>query len=297
MGFGFKSTIFLLYALFLLQCLQITEGHRKPDGQRDNHLRFRVNQDGDSGKNLHDHSSVSHMDPELNVFFYFNDLKVGKKMQIYFPTKDPSTSPHLLSGQESESIPFSSSQLPYILDFFSFPEGSKQAKAMENTLRHCEFPPIKGETKFCATSLEFMLDSIREIFGPNSHFKDLTTNYLNEPISPLQNYTIFEPPVEISAQKIVACHTLPYPYAVFYCHSQASDNMLYKVMLAGDDGGGVEATAICHMDTSRWDPDHVAFRVLKTVPGASPVCHFFRRITLFGFHYPRNGNNSDYMGH
>ncbi|KAI3448048.1 hypothetical protein Pfo_004713 [Paulownia fortunei] len=285
MGSGISPLIFLLYSMFLLQCLQTTEGHLKnlekyvPDMKHgddwSNHLRLRVDQDGNSGKKLHDHSSVSHMDPELNVFFCYNDLKVGNKMPIYFPKKKPSTSPHLLSRQESDSIPFSSSQLPYILELFSFPESSKQAKAMKNTLHHCEFPPIKGETKFCASSLESMLDSIREIFGLDSKFRVLTTNYLSESISPLQNYTVSEPPVEILAPKIVACHMLPYPYAVFYCHGQVSDNKLYKVLLAGEDGGRVEAAAICHMDTSQWDPDHVAFRVMKTVPGAAPVCHFF----------------------
>ncbi|KAL3814146.1 hypothetical protein ACJIZ3_015414 [Penstemon smallii] len=282
MDFGFNSSIFILCSLLLFQRLQITEGHlkihttnMKNDDHMENHLRFRINQEGNSIQIPDKVSSLSQMDPALNLFFYYNDLKLGNKMLIYFPEKDPLTSPHLLTKQESDSIPFTSSQLPYILQLFSFPHGSKQALAMETTLNHCEFPPIKGESKFCATSLEFMLDSISNIFGLNSRFKVLTTNYVTESISPLQNYTIYEPPIEISAKKIVACHTLPYPYAVFYCHGQVSDNMLYKVMLDGDDGGRVEATAMCHMDTSQWDPDHVAFRVLKTTPGASPVCHFF----------------------
>ncbi|KAL0454185.1 UNVERIFIED_CONTAM: BURP domain-containing protein BNM2A [Sesamum latifolium] len=285
MGSGFSPLIFLLYSVFVLQCLLTTEGHRKNfeeyvpgmkhDGDWNNHLRLRPSDDGNSGNTLHDHSSLSQMDPELNVFFHHNELKVGNKMLIYFATKDPSTTPHLLSRQESDVIPFSSSQLPYILELFSFPEGSKQAKAMKITLEHCEFPPMKGESKFCATSLESMLDSVRQISGSNSKLRVLTTNYLSESISLLQNYTISEPPTEIFAKKIVGCHTLPYPYAVFYCHGQVSDNKLYKVLLAGEDGGRVEAAAMCHMDTSHWDPNHVSFRVLKTVPGASPVCHFF----------------------
>ena len=93
--------------------------------------------------------------------------------------------------------------------------------------------------------------------------------------SQLKNYAILEIPKEISARRIVGCHPLPYPYAVFYCHSQESDNKLFKVSLMGDDGGRVEAIAMCHMDTSQWNPDHVAFLVLKTEPGKSSVCHFF----------------------
>ncbi|PIN22122.1 hypothetical protein CDL12_05168 [Handroanthus impetiginosus] len=279
MGIGCSPLIFLLHSFFLLQCLQATEGHRKNLEDKNN------------GIELHDHSSLSHMDhidPELNVFFHYNDLKLGNKLPIYFEAKDPSTSPHLLSKEESDSIPFSSPQLPYILKLFTFSDDSKQAKAMKSTLHHCEFPPMKGETKFCATSLEFLLDSISEIFGPNSKFSVLTTNYLSESISLLQNYTISEPPAEIMSPRIVSCHTLPYPYAVLYCHSQNSDNKMYRVLLEGEDGGRVEATAICHMDTSEWDPDHVAFHVLKTGPGDSPVCHFFPPDSLVWIQHPRN---------
>lgn len=240
----------------------ITEAHVTDHG--DNHLRFRKNQ-----------KPSDQMEPELNVFFHHNDLKLGNQMKIYFPKKETSTSPHLLSKHESDTIPFSSSKLDYLLALFAFPQGSKQAKAIETTLHHCEYPPLKGETKFCATCLEHMLDSVQEIFGSSSRLRVLTTNYLTDQITALQNYTIFQRPVEISAPRIVACHTLPYPYAVFYCHSQLSDNVLYKVMLEGEDGGRVDATAMCHMDTSQWDRDHVAFRVLGTSPGAGPVCHFF----------------------
>ncbi|KAL2477168.1 hypothetical protein Fot_46182 [Forsythia ovata] len=280
MGFGFGFLVYLFASLLVLQRLEMTEAHGKNverevynmisgRNYKDNHLRIHAGRDEYSGKRLHK------LDPELNVFFYINELKVGKKMPIYFPIKDPSTSPPLLSREESDSIPFSLEKLPYILQLFSFPEGSKQAKAMKNTLRHCEFPPLEGETKFCSTSLEFMLDSVRSIFGFKSKFNVLTTNHLTKSIALLQNYTILEVPKEVLARKIVACHTLPYPYTVLYCHSQESDNKLFKVSLVGEDGGRVEAAAICHMDTSNWDPEHVSFRVLKTRPGASPVCHFF----------------------
>ncbi|KAK6120919.1 hypothetical protein DH2020_045333 [Rehmannia glutinosa] len=279
MGSKISPLIVLLYSVFFLQCFPTTEGHIKHGKNwNSNHLRLPANQDNtNSDKKLDDDhiSLISEKNPELSVFFYYNTLKVGKKLPIYFPTKDPSTSPHLLSRQESDSIPFSTSQFPYILKFFSFSKTSKQAIAMRKTLHHCEFPAIKGETKFCATSLESMLDSVRGIFG-STKFRLFNTNYLSESmLSPLQNYTVIETPNEILARKIVACHMLPYPYAVFYCHSQESDNKLYKVLLEGEDGGGVEAAAICHMDTSQWDPHHVAFRIMKTVPGASPVCHFF----------------------
>ncbi|CAK9142585.1 unnamed protein product [Ilex paraguariensis] len=226
---------------------------------------------------VHDHplSHMDQIDPALNVFFNLNDLKIGKKMLIYFPIKDPSSSPHLLPREEADSIPFSFSHLPYLLKFFSFSTDSPQAKAMEETLKQCELEPAKGESKFCATSLESMLDSIKKIFGFENEVGVLTTTHLTKLTTLLQNYTFLEAPKQISAPKMVACHTIPYPYAIYYCHWQESENKVFKVLLGGDNGERIDAAAICHMDTSQWDHDHAGFRMLGIKPGSAPVCHFF----------------------
>ncbi|GMP37982.1 hypothetical protein CsSME_00009420 [Camellia sinensis var. sinensis] len=226
---------------------------------------------------IHDHSSshMDHIDPSLIVFFFLEDLKVGKRIPIYFPKRDPSSSPHFLPKEESDSIPFSLEQLPNLLRIFSFPQGSPQAQAMESTLRRCEVKPIKGESKTCATSLESMLDFVRVMLGLESEFKVVSTIHFTESTTMLQNYTILEDPLEISGPKMVACHTMPYPYAIFYCHYQQSESKVFKVFLGGENGDRVEAVAVCHMDTSQWSPGHVSFQVLGIEPGSSPVCHFF----------------------
>ncbi|KAG5547921.1 hypothetical protein RHGRI_013564 [Rhododendron griersonianum] len=225
---------------------------------------------------VHGERPSSPMDPSsLNVFFTMKDLKLGKRIPIYFSSKDLSTSPRLLPREESNSIPFSLSQLPELLDFFSFPRQSPQAEAMEYTLSQCESDPLPGETKFCADSLESMLDSARGFFGAETEFHVLTTKYLSEHTALLQNYTVLEVPRAVETPKMVACHSMPYPYAVFYCHGQEGGRELFELSLGGDNGERVEAVGVCHADTSRWDPDHAAFRVLRTRPGESPVCHFF----------------------
>jgi len=215
------------------------------------------------------------IDPSLNVFFKVDDLKAGKRMPIFFAIKNSSSSPRLLPREEADSIPFSSGKLSDLLDFFSFPENSPQAKAMKYTLTECEMPPLRAETKFCATSLESMLDSAAAFFGSGSPFKALSTSHLTGHTAALQNYTLLEPPAEMAMSKMVACHPMPYPYAVFYCHGQDGDRRLFRFALGGDNGERVEAFGVCHVDTSQWNPDHVAFGVLKTSPGRSPVCHFF----------------------
>lgn len=81
--------------------------------------------------------------------------------------------------------------------------------------------------------------------------------------------------LEIDAPKMVACHTMPYPYAVFYCHYQESESKVFRVSLVNGDDHKVDAVAVCHMDTSGWSRNHVAFKVLGIEPGTVPVCHFF----------------------
>lgn len=225
---------------------------------------------------IHAHlsSHMDHMDPSVRVFFTLKDLKVGKMIPIYFPRRDPLTYPHLLHREQADSIPFSLEDLPYLLQLFSFPEDSSQAKAMKETLRDCEIEAIQGEIKFCATSLESLLDFAQSILGLDSHLQMIKTTYISKSSTLFQNYTVFETPKEIPTPRMVACHTLPYPYIVFYCHS-LSETKVFKVQLVGENGDEVDALAVCHMDTSRFSPNHISFQLLGFKPGTLPVCHFF----------------------
>lgn len=257
MGINFISWILLLHLLVILLC---SHGDQAREIQN----------------NHHDHNHMSHnIDPSLMVFFTLKDLKVGNIMQIYFPKRDPSTSPKLWSKEKAESLPFSSNQLSYLLKFFSFSQDSPQAMAMKNTLRECESKPIKGEVKLCATSFESMLEFTQNVLGSKYEIQGYATLHKTKSSVTLQNYTIVEILKEILAPKMVACHTVPYPYAVFYCHGQESDNRVYRASLVGENGDKVEAMAVCHMDTSQWAPSHVSFQVLEVTPGTSSVCHFF----------------------
>ncbi|KAL0654841.1 hypothetical protein Bca4012_075425 [Brassica carinata] len=69
---------------------------------------------------------------------------------------------------------------------------------------------------------------------------------------------------------------MPYPYVVYYCHGHKSGARVFEVSLVTDDGRQrVVGPAVCHMNTSMWNADHVAFKVLKIEPRSAPVCHFF----------------------
>lgn len=89
----------------------------------------------------------------------------------------------------------------------------------------------------------------------------------------------------------LSCHTVVWPSMAALCH-QVADTRVFQVTLEEEEdpeeestaartaGRGrrrravVTNTALCHRDTSRWSPDHAAFRALGTKPGEGEACHW-----------------------
>ncbi|KAL8540252.1 hypothetical protein ACS0TY_001730 [Phlomoides rotata] len=196
--------------LLLLCTLLILPGHcngTKSNDHKNAHVDIRIGQVD---------SHMHHMDPAAIVFFLLEDLKLGNTMPVYFPNRALSDSfANLLPKEEADSIPFSSQQFHHLLHRFSFSPDSPQAVAMRDTLEECDRKPIKGETKFCATSMESMSGFLQTIFGSNTRIKPLSTTHIRRSDGALlQKYTIMGIQ-QIPAPKMVSCHTMPYVYTVF----------------------------------------------------------------------------------
>ncbi|XP_054787443.1 BURP domain-containing protein BNM2C-like isoform X2 [Prosopis cineraria] len=217
-------------------------------------------------------TKLDHTEAFKTGFFTLDDLYAGNKMTLQFPIEE---FPHFLTRKTADSVPFSTSQLPSVLQLFSVPQDSPEAQAMGGTLEQCELQPLTAETKVCVSSLESMVDFVSSIIGSDSQLDILTTTLPATSSVPLQNLTVLEISADIYAPKWVACHPLPYPYAVFYCHFISSGTRIFKVRLASENGDQMEALGICHLDTSEWSPDHILFEQLGIKPGEAPVCHFF----------------------
>ena len=206
-------------------------------------------------------------DPSVTIFFLEKDLHSGAKMTLHFIR--PNTGAAFLPRQAANSVPFSSTKLPEILSRLSITPNSIEAEAMKKTLQECEKPAIDGETKYCATSIEAMVDFSTSSLGTRN-VEALSTTVDRE-APPKQVYSISKVQ-KLPSSKLVVCHSENYPYAVFYCHTTISK--AYKVSMVGKDGTKVEAVAACHTDTAGFDPEHVAFKVLNVKPGTVPICHF-----------------------
>ncbi|GLJ06568.1 hypothetical protein SUGI_0042150 [Cryptomeria japonica] len=84
-----------------------------------------------------------------------------------------------------------------------------------------------------------------------------------------------------SSSKHVICHSLMYPYGIYMCH-EAKGTEIFEISLSGPGtyGSSIPMKAICHADTSGWNPEHAAFVALNVKPGEEGICHFMLEGTI-----------------
>jgi hypothetical protein len=83
-------------------------------------------------------------------------LHPGTKIHLNFIQS--SNEAKFVSRQVADATPFSSEKLNDIFNKFSIKPESEEAHIMKNTIKECEDASIQGEEKYCATSLESMVD-------------------------------------------------------------------------------------------------------------------------------------------
>ncbi|KAI3881024.1 hypothetical protein MKX03_037602 [Papaver bracteatum] len=211
-----------------------------------------------------------------SLFFLEKDLYPGAKMNLHFVvTTDSGTT--FLPKKLAKVTPFSSSKLPEILNQFAISPNTEEAAIINEIIMDCEEPSIEIEEKYCTTSLESLVEYGTSKFGKNVNVltTEISSDKAQRTRTRKQQYVVSSGVRQIVSDNLVACHSLPYPYAVFFCHATlAHTTRGYMVPLVGADGSEIKATAVCHNDTTKWDPNHVAFQVLNVKPGTIPICHF-----------------------
>ncbi|ERN13562.1 hypothetical protein AMTR_s00041p00237070 [Amborella trichopoda] len=88
-----------------------------------------------------DFSKENH-DPRETTLFLEKDLKLGMNKILYFRKSEFSCASPFLSREDADAIPFSSAELPHILQRFSFSPASSEAVEVGVTLKwtitlHC----------------------------------------------------------------------------------------------------------------------------------------------------------------
>jgi hypothetical protein len=99
--------------------------------------------------------------------------------------------------------------IPEILNYFALQVNSKEAQVIRDEIGGCEEPNMEGEEKFCATSLESLIDFSVERLGRN-------VRVLSTDAGKKQEYTVSAKATMIGDHKAAVCHKMRYPYAVHY---------------------------------------------------------------------------------
>ncbi|CAO2142062.1 unnamed protein product [Urochloa humidicola] len=209
------------------------------------------------------------------TFFLQHDLYPGSKMTLHFTLAAPGAPS--LPRARADSIPFTSAKISEILSLFSIPANSPAATAVRHTLAECEAPPVPGvAAQRCATSFESMIDFAASNLGTRAIHPG-TTKVISKKKeeggeTPKQVYVLESvKPLPVVGRDMVACHAMPYPYAVFGCHTTTA--AVFAVALTGADGTRVQALAACHKDATPGIP-WPTYQKLGITPGTVAVCHF-----------------------
>ncbi|XP_030503720.2 BURP domain protein RD22 [Cannabis sativa] len=216
------------------------------------------------------------------IFFLENDInKSGNRIKtnLNFIINNTTRPTLFLPRQIAQSIPFSSKKLLEIFTKFSLKPHSVEAEMVKKTIKECEEDNDHDHDEhYCATSLESMVDFTTSKIGKNIQAISTQVAMKNNDHQYYHFTTITQVEKKRKSSSIVVCHKQNYPFAVFYCHS-LQDVEAYVVNLE-EEGNDNKVIAICHEDTSQWNPKHLAFQILKVKPGTVPICHFLPQLHI-----------------
>ncbi|XP_042489780.1 polygalacturonase-1 non-catalytic subunit beta-like isoform X2 [Macadamia integrifolia] len=205
------------------------------------------------------------------LFFRESVVKEGNFMLIP-DLRDPVSYNSFLPRSLASKIPFSFSRIVELKKLFGVVDDSNMDEYIQDTLKICEKSCIQGEQCTCATSAEDLIDFVVEKLGHHVGIwstENVEGSYENVTIGAMNLIygNLSEPPV--------LCHSQPFPFQVYFCH------ILQKVEVYAVDIHARKkvnhAIMACHYDTSTWNPNHLAFKLLGFGPGLIEVCHWINK--------------------
>ncbi|XP_043687183.1 polygalacturonase-1 non-catalytic subunit beta-like isoform X2 [Telopea speciosissima] len=201
---------------------------------------------------------------------YFRELMVKEGGFMPIPDlRDPMSYKSFLPRLLALKIPLSLARIEELKKLFGVVDESNMDEYIRYTLEICEKKPIQGEQSTCATSAEVLVDFVVEKLRHHVRIwstESIEGSYENVTIGSVKliHGNLSEPPV--------LCHSQPFPFQVYYCH------VLPKVKVYVVDIHARKkvnhAIMACHYDTSTWNPNHLAFKLLGFGPGLIEVCHW-----------------------
>ncbi|XP_043697884.1 polygalacturonase non-catalytic subunit AroGP2-like [Telopea speciosissima] len=201
---------------------------------------------------------------------YFRESMVKEGGSIPVPDlRDQTSYKSFLPRTLASKIPFCFARIKELKKLFAVVDESEMDEYIQVTLKICEKSPTRGEQRTCVTSAEDLIDFVVEKLGHHVRIwstESIEGSYENATIGSLKlvHGNFSEPPA--------ICHSQPFPFQVYYCH------VLSKVKVYAVDIHARKkvnhAIMACHYDTSTWNPNHTAFKLLGFGPGLIEICHW-----------------------
>ncbi|XP_042509679.1 polygalacturonase non-catalytic subunit AroGP2-like [Macadamia integrifolia] len=201
---------------------------------------------------------------------YFRESMVKEGGFIPIPDlRDPISYKSFLPRSLASKIPFSFTQIKEFKKIFGVVDESNMDEYIQDTLEICKKRPIRGEQCTCVTSAEDLIDFVVEKLGHHVcvwSTESVEGSYENVTIGDVKLIygNLSKPPT--------LCHSQPFPFQVYYCHVLPKVKLYVVEIHARKNVNHV--IMACHYDTSTWNPNHLAFKLLGFGPGLIEVCHW-----------------------
>ncbi|KAL6656221.1 hypothetical protein ACP70R_007047 [Stipagrostis hirtigluma subsp. patula] len=161
----------------------------------------------------------------------------------------------------------------------NFDYGDYRASPRNHVVAAAPSSKALGHAGAASPAVFFLEDAVRE--GESLALRRISWRAANADMpataaatAPLQLYTV-RAVWAVEGSIFVVCRRATSPAAaaaaVYRCRG-AGPARAYVVDAVGERGDAVTAAVVCHTDTSRWDADHAAFRLLDVKPGGAAVC-------------------------
>lgn len=214
-----------------------------------------------------------------NAYQTLGSILVSSKTQLFQRSFLP-RSLSILLGAISEG------NLPNLLKLFHIRMDSIMATGMHSTVKivqHGIHSLLPGEARTIITSIEDIADLLSNLLSKSN---SKLTSFETLPTStsfPKEDEDMYKGLFKVVKadmksdvnSQYLSCHSPIFPCRLEICH-YVPETRIYQVTLESIaiKMKTIQTVAICHTDTSHWDPNHVSFQVLDAYPGGDTLCHW-----------------------
>lgn len=200
------------------------------------------------------------------------------------------------SHDVADYVPMSAEDLANIRARYA-PASLAMARDIWSTLNACDRlgGTGGGERRTCTASLRTMVEFAASVLGTRhlrafSSSRDVPAEGLTSLPSPRYRVVAVRPvttaPGSAAANgSSMTCHSMEFPSPAYYCHA-VNPTRVYEVTLWREEKAAtasagarrmMRALAVCHIDSSGFDPN-MSFCLDRGIkPGDAPACHFLSR--------------------